>query len=244
MSADAAYRSPVWRGLPAGMTFTTRLPVNAVLYGPAPPRTGRRGRPRAKGERLGTPAELAAATAPWRTATIHRYGVAATVELAVIEYLWYGSLRATPVHVILIREPGSTSGYDIALVTTDVSATGEDIACRYANRWLIEQSIEDGKDLLGAGETQNRGEKAVQRSVLSTLLCQTILLLWYVHTGDAASDIAARHNRAPWYTRKASVSLDDMLIAFRRARISEITPAHNATAKNTYEPLTCSSTAA
>jgi hypothetical protein len=29
-----------------GTTWTTRLPSNAVLYGPKPPRTGKRGRPK------------------------------------------------------------------------------------------------------------------------------------------------------------------------------------------------------
>src|ERR671936_337242 len=64
--SHAAYRSPGWRSLPAAVTCTTRLPANAVLYAPAPPRTGRRGRPRPKGARLGTAADLAAAAA-WRT---------------------------------------------------------------------------------------------------------------------------------------------------------------------------------
>lgn len=55
---DAAYHgTPL---LIAGTTITTRLPANAALYAPAPPRTGRRGRPRLKGHRLGRPAELAA----------------------------------------------------------------------------------------------------------------------------------------------------------------------------------------
>ena len=55
---DAAYHGrPL---LVPGTTFTTRLPANAALYAPAPPRTGKRGRPRLKGARLGRPAELAA----------------------------------------------------------------------------------------------------------------------------------------------------------------------------------------
>ena len=41
-----------------GTTRTTRLPANAVLYGPEPPRTGKRGRPRVKGDRLGTCAQM------------------------------------------------------------------------------------------------------------------------------------------------------------------------------------------
>jgi len=43
-----------------GATWTTRLPSSAVLYGPKPPRTGKRGRPRVKGARLGKPAQIAA----------------------------------------------------------------------------------------------------------------------------------------------------------------------------------------
>src|SRR6266545_304095 len=60
---DAPYRGPVWRGLPARVTFTTRLAANAVLHRPEPARTGRRGHPAWKGERLGTAADMAATTA-------------------------------------------------------------------------------------------------------------------------------------------------------------------------------------
>jgi len=42
---DALDRGPAWRHLPAHVTFTTRLAANAVLYGPEPPRTGKRGHP-------------------------------------------------------------------------------------------------------------------------------------------------------------------------------------------------------
>src|SRR5258708_37625436 len=47
-----------------GTTWTTRLPSSAVLYGPKPPRTGKRGRPRVKGDRLGTPAQHGARGGP------------------------------------------------------------------------------------------------------------------------------------------------------------------------------------
>src|SRR6266700_2332906 len=40
-------------------TWTTRLPASAVLYGPRPAPAGKRGRPRAKGARPGTPAQIA-----------------------------------------------------------------------------------------------------------------------------------------------------------------------------------------
>jgi SRSO17 transposase len=224
---DAAYRSPVWRRLPAAVTFTTRLASNAVLYAPAPPPTGKRGRPRTKGERLGTAADLAA-TLGFGQATITRYGTTATVQLAQTSCLWYGSLHAVAVRVILVREHGSNKPYDIALVTTDLSTSAEAIVCRYARRWSVEQSIKDGKDLLGAGDAQNRLPKAVQRTVPFTMLAQTILLLWYAHAGNTEADIAARRASAPWYQHKTHVSLDDMLIAFRRARITTVPAAHAA----------------
>ncbi|MGH9487250.1 MAG: transposase [Terriglobales bacterium] len=43
--ADAAYHGPALRTLPRNVTWTCRIPRNAVLYDLAPPRTGKRGRP-------------------------------------------------------------------------------------------------------------------------------------------------------------------------------------------------------
>lgn len=57
--ADSAYAGKALRGLPSSVTWTTRLRSNASLHGLAPGRTGRRGRPRLKGERLASLAELA-----------------------------------------------------------------------------------------------------------------------------------------------------------------------------------------
>jgi len=145
--ADNAYKGSAWRALPRTVTFTTRLASNAVLYAPAPPRTGRRGRPALKGARLGTPTDLAA-TATWDQLTVTRYGHTDTVHVAVIGCLWWGSLHRTQVNVILLRDPASTKAYDIALVTTDITAPAEQIIARYADRWSIEQAIKDNDIVL------------------------------------------------------------------------------------------------
>ena len=71
--ADAAYHGPALKHLPPAVTWTCRLRANAVLYDLAPPRApGTRGRPRRKGDRLGTPGQLAAA-ARWTPATVRIY---------------------------------------------------------------------------------------------------------------------------------------------------------------------------
>jgi hypothetical protein len=46
--ADAAYGCGAFCGLGDGMSMTTRPKANAVFHHPAPPRTGKRGRPRLK----------------------------------------------------------------------------------------------------------------------------------------------------------------------------------------------------
>lgn len=224
--ADALYRGKAWLGLSGNVTFTTRLASNAVLYAPPPPRTGKRGRPALKGHRLGSPGELAE-TAAWTRVTLTRYGERVTLDVAVVACLWWGSLHTTAVHVVLVREPDSRKLYNLALVTTDLTATAADLVCRYADRWSIEQAIKDSKDHLGAGDAQNRVQAAVERTVPFAMLNLTILTLWYHHAGNADADIATRRAAARWYRHKRHIAVTDMLIAFRRARITDITAAHD-----------------
>jgi hypothetical protein len=241
--ADAAYRSKLWQTLPCGWSFTTRLAANATLYAPAPPPTGKRGRPATKGTKLGKPTDLAAA-ATWTQVTISYYGDTCTVELAVVRCLWYGSLGKLPVQVILVRKLGSTRSYDIALVTTDPDAPAEQVVVRYAARWPVEQSIKDGKTLLGAGDAQNRLPAAVARTVPFAMLCQTTLILWYHRAGTAEADLTTRRAMSPWYRHKTRISLHDMQTAFRRARITVVSAAHEPASQNLPEAVTCTAAAA
>ena len=130
--ADAAYHGPALKQLPATVTWTTRLPANAVLYAPARPHAGGPGRPASKGRRLGTPAELAAA-ADWARAAVPAYGRSQDMRLAAVTCLWYGCLGTRPVRVVLARDAGL-----LALVTTDPAATATALVTRYAARWSIE----------------------------------------------------------------------------------------------------------
>jgi len=116
--AGAAYHGPALRALPGNVTRTCRLPRTAVLYGAAPPRTGRRGRPRTRGARLGTPADLARQVT-WTTRQVPAYhGRTDIKHIAAVRCLWYGSFHARTVTVVLVRDQRTTSGYDLALVTT------------------------------------------------------------------------------------------------------------------------------
>jgi hypothetical protein len=112
----------------------------------------------------------------------------------------------------------------LALITTDLHAPAEQIVARYADRWSIEQTIKDGKDLLGVGDAQNRVETAVERTVPFMLLTLTILICWYARHGNTAADLTQRRGVARWYRHKTTISVTDLLIAFRRARITNVQP--------------------
>jgi hypothetical protein len=97
-----------------GTTWTTRPPSNAVLYGPKPPRTGKRGRPKVKGDRLGTCAQMAA-QATWTDAVIDVYGQDTAVQVAAAGALWHGSFKTAPGRVVLIALcQGSQAGVEEA----------------------------------------------------------------------------------------------------------------------------------
>jgi hypothetical protein len=153
--ADAAYHGPALRTLPENVTWTCRIPRNAVLYDLAPPRTGKRGRPRTKGKRLGTADDIAAAAA-WAAVTVPAYRREDIKHVTEVTCLWYGSWHTRTVRLILSRDQHTSSGHDLALVTTDLDASPAALVARYATRWAIEQAFADARNVLGAGEARNR----------------------------------------------------------------------------------------
>ncbi|HEX2810422.1 MAG TPA: transposase [Kineosporiaceae bacterium] len=216
--ADSAYAGRTLRALPATITWTTRLRSNAALYELAPPPTGRRGRPRLKGQKLPALAGLAA-QASFTATSVHRYGRTATVQTAVLDTLWYGVFGPQPVRVVLVRDR-TTSGYDIALVSTDPAATAAQIIERYAARWSIEVAIEDAKQTTGVGQARNRLATAVERTVPFELVITSLAICWYATTGYQPGDVTAARDLAPWYRDKTQPSVADMLTKLRRVIIA------------------------
>jgi hypothetical protein len=183
------------------VTWTTRLRKDAALHAMPPARTGRRGRPPAKGDRLPTLDGLAATTA-FTPVTVTRYGKTAAISAAAITCLWPSVFGTRPVTVVLIRDR-STTGYDLALVTTDTAAAAGQIIERYAARWSIEVAIEDARQVFGTGHARNRTARAVERTIPFQL-----------------ADVADHRARAPWYTTKAQPSTADMAAKLRRVIIA------------------------
>jgi hypothetical protein len=233
VTGDAAYASRDLRGLPSRISWTTRPRANAVFHGLTPAPTGKRGRPRTKGQRLSSITDLAA-TLHWGKRTVTRYGAVAAVEIAHRQLLWYLPFGTQPVRLVLVRDRG-TSGHDIALITTDLLASPTQIVERYASRWSIEVAFEEAKQVTGVGEARNRTEQAVRRTVPFGLVCQSLLTLWYATSLHADDVIEDRRRRAPWYRTKTAPATADMLTTARRVLIAAQFSAHRPAAPTTSE---------
>ena len=215
---DSAFACKAMGALGDPVTLTSRLRANAVIHAPKPAPTGKRGRPRVTGQRLGNPAQIAAAAKPsdWQHVDVPGRSEARAL---VIEGLWYSVFGPRPVRVVIVREPADTEGYRIALITTDLNASTGAIVARYADRWSIEVAFQDAKHVSGVGQARNRVKPAVERTVPFGLLCQTIAITWYALHGDAAADVRRRRLNAPWYPHKRDPSMLDILASLRRELI-------------------------
>ena len=220
-----------------GTTWTTRLPASAVLYGPRPPRTGKRGRPRVKGARLGKPAQIAAG-ATWQEVTVTCYGATTAMQASVTAALWHGSFGTAPGRLVLVKEPGSARPHDLAIFTLDTAASPEAIIERYAWRWPIEPSNAAGKQIMGVGDACNRVTAAVERTVPFGFLVQSLLICWYARYAYDPADVARRRMLCPWYTTKTEPSTADMLARLRRefpaARFPAIRPGRGCRVTTEY----------
>jgi hypothetical protein len=218
VTADSAYAGEELKELPDGVTWTTRLRANAALHGLPPERTGRKGRPRKKGDRLPSLREIAAGAA-FSQVTVTRYGKTETIAVHAFTCLWYSVTGTAPVTVILIRDKSKT-GCDLALVTTEKEPGIAHVVERYAARWAIEVAIEDAKQIFGTGQARNRTAAAVERTVPFMLACQAIAVCWYATAGHHPADTDARRLDAPWYTSKTEPSTADMTAKLRRVIIA------------------------
>ena len=150
---------------------------------------------------------------------MRRYGTTATVQTAVLHCLWYGVFGAQQVQVVLVRDR-ATAGYNVALISTDLTATATQVIERYAARWSIEVAIEDAKQTFGVGQARNRLQAAVERTTPFGLIISSLTVCWYATAGHHPNDLDAARELAPWYRTKTQPSVLDMLGKLRRVIIT------------------------
>ena len=168
---------PVRKHLGASFHLLSRLRSNTVVYTmPPKEKSKKRGRPRKYGNRLGTCAEMAARFISH--ASIHRvflYGKYRDVK-AFSKTLMLKTLKC-PVQIVWVFRKTQW----IALFSTDMDLSVEQIIEYYGARWKIESGFKEIKQDIGSSKSQSRNAHAVINHINFSMMAATIT--WIYGTG-------------------------------------------------------------
>ena len=194
----------------------TRLRLDAALYEPAPPRTpGTTGRPRKKGARRPTLAQVLADPATvWHPVSITGwYGTPERrLEICSQTAVWFHSGRPpVPLRWVLVRDPEGQFDPQ-ALLCTDPSREAVQIIRWFVQRWSVEVTFREARDHLGLETQRQWSDRAIARTTpcLLGLFSLTALLGSRLSTQTKRAVAAAA-----WY-RKTRPTFADTLAAVRQ----------------------------
>ncbi len=230
LCCDGAYATLAGARLPR-CHVTSRIRRNAALFGPKPPPTGKRGRPRQRGQRLPDPSQLAAQARrrDWQRVPIDVRGHTVERLVYVRDVLWYTVNPHDLVRLVIVRDPDGNQPDDY-LFTTDLAATGAQTASRYAGRWSIEVTFRDVKQDLGGQHPQCWKRKGPERAATLSLWLHGLIWCWYLDAHPTGRTWPTK----PWYRHKTTPSFLDALAALRRLHWTQrITPMSSLTPDHT-----------
>jgi len=228
-------------GLPAGANLVSRIRCDAALHDLPTGRRRkgcRRGPVPKKGKRLVKLKELAQRTDGWKTITVSHQGRQVTREVLGIVCLWYHVCRATPVRVVIVRDPDGRQKDDY-FFCTDATVGEQEIVQRATDRWGIEESIQEAKQQLGFENTRGWCSKTVNRQAPLAMVLVTLVKAWYASA--ALEEPRLLPKGTPWLPDKQRPTFLDMLSALRgvlwRHRIFEHNSGNSTLARQVHKLL-------
>jgi hypothetical protein len=199
-----------------GVIGVIRLRLDAALYQPTPPRQpGTKGRPRKKGDRLPTLAQvLTDAATVWQSVTVTGwYGTPQRrLEICSQTAVWFHSGRTpVPIRWVLLRDPHGQFDPQ-ALLCTDLAREPLCIIGWFIQRWSVEVTFREVRDHLGVETQRQWSDPAIARTTPCLLGLFSIVAL----LADRLSAPTRRAvSTAAWY-RKQRPTFADTLAAVRR----------------------------
>jgi hypothetical protein len=196
-----------------GMTVVSRLRKDAdlrTLPGPRP--AGKRGRPRTYGPDVIDLAKRAGQRRGWSSETITLYGVATTKKYKTFLATWRPA--GGVIRVVLVDEPTGWRAY----FCTDTSASVADILTTVADRFSLEITFRECKQIVGAGQQQVRflGSNVGAFHVCLWTFTMTEAWAW----GRPAEELVDR-STSPWDKASRRPSHADKRRAWRRELLGE-----------------------
>lgn len=201
--------------LPPPVLLVTRLRLDAALYDPAPPRTGRRGRPRLKGARQPTlAARLTAPSTAWQTVNVAWYGGrTACLELASDTAVWYhGGKPPVALRWVLIRDPQGRFEPQ-ALLATDPTASALDIVQWFVLRWQLEVTFHEVRAHLGVETQRQWSDRAIARTTPALFALFSVVTLC---AREVLHGQPLPVRQAAWYPKPVPTFVDTLALVRRQ----------------------------
>jgi DDE superfamily endonuclease len=208
--AKAAFLKPA---MEMGMTVVSRLRKDAALRslpGPRPP--GKRGRPRTYGEDKIDLAKRGGQRRGWSSDTFELYGEKAVKKYKTFLATWRPAGGA--IRVVLVDEPTGWRAY----FCTDTEASVADILGMVADRFSLEITFRDCKQVVGAGQQQVRFLWANVGAFHLCLWTFTLTEAWA--WGREVEELVDR-SASPWDKASRRPSHADKRRAWRRELLGE-----------------------
>jgi hypothetical protein len=213
--ADGAYAKANFlkpaKGL--GMTVVSRLRKDAALWtvpGPKPP--GRRGPAPTYGDRRIDMAKRAGQRRGWSSGMFDLYGRPTRKRYKTFAATWRPAGGA--IRVVLVDEPGGW----VAFFCTDASASDADILCAVADRFSLEITFRDCKEIVGAGQQQVR---FIWASIGAFHICLWTFTMTEAWAWSREEDELVDRSNSPWDTPSRRPSHADKRRAWRRTLLAE-----------------------
>ena len=202
-------------GLPDSVTLVSRIRCDAAIYDlPKPRKNGQWGRPAKKDKRLSTPRAMARRRRDgWTTYVFQKQGCTVKREVFGMTCLWYRVCRAVPIRLVIVRDPSGVQKDDFFFFT-NATTPNREIVQRYFDRWGVEESILEAKQLTGFENTRGWCSQTVNRQAPLAMVLTTLVKCWYASC--AAKEPSLLPQVMPWQPNKTRPSFADMLSALRQ----------------------------
>jgi hypothetical protein len=210
--ADGAYASYAAHADDV-VAVTSRLRQDAKIYAlPTPNPPGKRGPKPKKGVLLPKPRDLARdPTLDWQEVEVRRGHRTLTRQVHSRSIIWQAVRPNTPIQLFIVRDPTGIEADDFFFTTT-LDRPASRVVTEYGDRWPIEVTIRDSKQVLGLEEPQCWKDEGPRRAAGVGLWLFTLVWLLYL-TAAPATPVES----PPWYRHKRAPSFADALAAVRTA---------------------------
>ena len=208
--AKAAFLKPM---AAVGVTVVSRLRKDAALWTlPGVRRPGQRGRSRVYGESRIDLAKRAGQRRGWATGTFDLYGEPTAKRYKTFVATWRPAGGA--IRVVLVDEPTGWRAY----FCTDTSASVADILTTVANRFSLEITFRDCKEIVGAGQQQVR---FIWANVGAFHICLWTFTMTEAWAWGRKDEELVDRSASPWDSATRRPSHADKRRAWRRALLGE-----------------------